>query len=146
MSTPTLLPAQQGTAAVQLSFTSTTAVNLPKNVRVLMNSREPNQRGTFIDIPGTLVDMISHPTKDEFYVLRQDLNQVLVSNGTNNTQKATLRTCTKPMSMTITWDRTKLLVGCDNSHLISVFDLATLHAARTGLLAGKLRAIHRLVG
>ena len=59
-------------------------------------------------------------------MLRQDLNQVLVYNGTNNTQKATLRTCTKPMSMTITWDRTKLLVGCDNSHIISVFDLATL--------------------
>ena len=30
------------------------------------------------------------------------LNQVLVYNGTNNTQKAVLRTCTKPMSMTIT--------------------------------------------
>ena len=28
--------------------------------------------------------------------------------------------------MTITYDRTKLLVGCDNSHIISVFDLATL--------------------
>ena len=118
--------AEQGTSAIQLSFTSSTAVNLPKNVRVLMNSRQPNQRGTFIDVPGTLVDMISNPVKDEFYVLRQDLNQVLVFNGKNNTQTATLRTCTKPMSMTITWDRTKLLVGCDNSHLISVFDLATL--------------------
>jgi len=117
--------AEQGTSAIQLSFTSSTAVNLPKNVRVLMNSRQPNQRGTFIDVPGTLVDMISNPVKDEFYVLRQDLNQVLVFNGKNNTQTATLRTCTKPMSMTITWDRTKLLVGCDNSHLISVFDLAT---------------------
>jgi len=123
---PNAFADSKGTAAVQLSFASATAVNVPKNVRVLMNSREPNQRGTFINIPGTLVDMISHPTKDEFYVLRQDLNQVLVYNGTNNTQKAVLRTCTKPMSMTITWDRSKLLVGCDNSHIISVFDLATL--------------------
>jgi len=40
--------------------------------------------------------------------------------------KTTLRTCTKPMSMTITWDRTKLLVGCDNSHMLYVYDLATL--------------------
>ena len=117
---------QKGTAAIQLSFTSNAAVNLPNNVRVLVNSREPNQRGTFIDVPGTLVDMISHPTKDEFYVLRQDRNQVLVYNGSNNTLKTTLRTCTKPMSMTITYDRSKLLVGCDNSHIISVFDLATL--------------------
>ena len=47
--------------------------------------------------------MISHPTKDEFYVLRQDQNQVLVFDGTKNNQKvAPLRTCTKPMSMTIT--------------------------------------------
>ena len=84
---PNAFADQQGTAAIQLSFTSTMAVNLPKSVRVLVNSREPNQRGTFIDVPGTLVDMISHPTKDEFYVLRQDLNQVLVFNGTNNTQK-----------------------------------------------------------
>jgi uncharacterized protein (TIGR03437 family) len=116
----------KGTSAVQLTITSAVAANLPKGVRVLINSREPNQRGTFIDIPGTLVDMISNPGKNEFYVLRQDLNQVLVFNGNNNTQKATLRTCTKPMGMTITWDRTKLLVGCDNSHIISVFDLATL--------------------
>jgi uncharacterized protein (TIGR03437 family) len=124
---PNAFADQKGTAAVQLSFTSTTAVNIPKNVRVLMNSREPNQRGTLIDIPGTLVDMISNPTKDEFYVLRQDLNQLLVFNGTNNTQKvAPLRTCTTPMSMTITWDRTRLLVGCDGSHLISVFDLESL--------------------
>ena len=117
---------QKGTASIQLSFSSTVAVNLANNVRVLVNSREPNQRGTIIDVPGTLVDMISHPTKDEFYVLRQDRNQVLVFNGTNNTLKATLRTCTKPMSMTITYDRSKLLVGCDNSHLIDIFDLATL--------------------
>ena len=123
---PNAFAAENGTSAIELSITSSMAVNLPKNVRVLVNSRQPNQRGTFINVPGTLVDMISNPTKDEFYVLRQDLNQVLVFNGTNNTQRATLRTCTKPMSMTITYDRTKLLVGCDNSHIISVFDLATL--------------------
>jgi uncharacterized protein (TIGR03437 family) len=123
---PTTFADTKGTVAVQLSFTSTVAVNIPNNVRVLVNSREPNQRGTIVNIPGTLVDMISHPAKDEFYVLRQDLNQLLVFNGSNNTLKTTLRTCTKPMSMTITWDRTKLLVGCDNSHMLSVYDLATL--------------------
>jgi uncharacterized protein (TIGR03437 family) len=117
---------QKGTAAIQLSFTSTVALNLPNDVRVLVNSREPNQRGSFINVPGKLVDMISHPTKDEFYVLRQDLNQVLVFDGTNNTQKAILRTCTEPQSMAITYDRTRLLVGCDSSQIISVFDLDSL--------------------
>jgi uncharacterized protein (TIGR03437 family) len=118
----------KGTVAVQLSLSSSTAVNLPNSVRVLINSREPNQRGTIINVPGKLVDMIPNPVKDEFYVLRQDRNQVLVFNGRNNTLKATLRTCTTPMSMAVTYDRTKLLVGCDNSHLISVFDLDSLQA------------------
>jgi len=123
---PNAFAAQKGTVAIQLSFTSNVAVNIPKDVRVLVNSHEPNQRGTIINIPGTLVDMISHPAKDEFYVLRQDLNEVLVFNGTNNTQKAPLRTCTRPMSMAINYDQTRLLVGCDNSQIISVFDLDTL--------------------
>jgi len=118
----------KGTAAIQLSFASSVAVNLPNTVRVLVNSREPNQRGTFINIPGKLVDMIANPGKDEFYVLRQDRNQVLVYNGTNNTLKATLRTCTMPMSMTINWDRTKLLVGCNSAQIISVFDVDSLQA------------------
>jgi len=123
---PNAFAAQKGTAAIQLSFTSTVAVNIPKDVRVLINSHEPNQRGTSINVPGTLVDMISHPTKDEFYVLRQDLNQIVVFNGTNNTRRTALRTCTKPVSMAITFDRTKLLVGCDSSQIISVYDLETL--------------------
>jgi uncharacterized protein (TIGR03437 family) len=123
---PNAFAGQKGTTAVQLSFVSDVAANLPQNVRVLVNSHEPNQRGSIINVPGKLVDMISHPSKDEFYVLRQDLNQVLVFNGTNNTQTAILRTCTKPMSLAITYDQTKLLVGCDNSQIISVFDLATL--------------------
>ena len=118
----------KGTVAVQLSFNSSMATNIPANVRVLVNSREPNQRGTFINIPGKLVDMINNPTKDEFYVLRQDKNQILVYNGSNNTPKATLRTCTMPMSMAITWDRTKLLVGCNNAQIMSVFDLNSLQA------------------
>ena len=125
---PNAFAAQKGTAAVQLSFTSAVAANLPKDVRVLVNSHEPNQRGAIINVPGKLVDLISHPSKDEFYVLRQDLNQILVFNGTNNTLRATLRTCTRPMSMAISFDQTKLLVGCDNSQIISVFDLESLQA------------------
>lgn len=122
---PNSFSPQKGTVAVTLTIASSTAVNVPAPIRVLVNSREPDQRGTFIDIPGTLVDLVSNPTKDEYYVLRQDKNQVLVFDGTNNTQKATMRTCTKPMSMTVTYDRRQLLVGCDNSHMISVFDLET---------------------
>ncbi|MEP7351921.1 MAG: hypothetical protein ABI824_01685 [Acidobacteriota bacterium] len=125
---PNAFAAQQGTVAVSLTITSSTAVNLVTPLRVLVNSQAPDQRGTFTNIPGTLVDLIADPGKDQYYVLRQDKNQVLVFDGSNNTVKATLRTCTKPMSMAVTFDRAYLLVGCDNSHVINVFTTDTLQA------------------
>jgi len=113
---------------VTLALSSTTAVNLPTPVRLLINSMQPDQRGTFVNLPGTLVDLLADPILNQFYVLRQDQNQVLVFNGANNTQTATLRTCTKPTSMTITVDGQSLLVGCDNAHVMSVFNTTTLQA------------------
>ena len=79
-----------------LTISSTAAVNLPQTVRVLINSQDPSQRGTFVDVPGTVVDVLADPKRNAYYVLRQDKNQVLVFNGSNNTQTATLRTCTTP--------------------------------------------------
>ena len=81
-----------------------------------------------IDVPGTVVDLLADPKRNAYYVLRQDKNQVLVYNGTNNTQTATLRTCTTPNGMAITFDQQDLLVGCDNSQIMSVFDLDLLQA------------------
>ena len=115
----------KGTAAVTLTLSSTQAVNLPAPIRVLVNSREPNQRGTFINVPGRLKDLAADPIRDQYYVLRQDMNQVQVFRGSNNTKIATLRTCTTPMSMTETYDRQYLLIGCDNSHYVWVYDLDT---------------------
>ncbi|MEI9811243.1 MAG: hypothetical protein WDO18_00585 [Acidobacteriota bacterium] len=123
---PNAFSAQVGTVAVDLTITSSTGVSIIKPVRVLVNSHEPDQRGTFINIPGTLVDVAADPSKDQYYVLRQDTNQVLVFDGSNNTQKATLRTCNQPRSMAITFDRRYLLVGCELAQIMSVFDLETL--------------------
>lgn len=123
---PNSFATQKGSVAVTLTVTSDVAVNLPKPVRVLVNSREPDQRGTIVNIPGQLVDLVADPAKDQYYVLRQDQNQVLVYDGSNNTLKATLRTCNKPSSMAITYDRRYLLVGCHMSRFVSVYDLETL--------------------
>jgi uncharacterized protein (TIGR03437 family) len=123
---PNAFASQKGTVAVTLDITSDMAVNLPKSVRVLVNSREPDQRGTFVSSPGNLVDVVADPAKDQYYVLRQDTNEVLVYDGSNNTLKATLRTCTVPRGMAITYDRRYLLVGCRYSRTVSVFDLETL--------------------
>ncbi len=123
---PNVYQNSKGTSIVTLNITSTVGVNLVPPVRVLINSREPDQRGTFIDIPGTLVDLATDPLRNHYYVLRQDVNQVYVYDGSNNAQLATLRTCTKPTSMAITMDGQALLVGCDNAHVMSVFNLDSL--------------------
>ena len=126
---PNSFAAQKGTVTVNLTITSDTGVNIVNPVRVLVNSREPDQRGTFIDSPGTLVDLVADPAKDQYYVLRQDQNQVLVYDGSNNTVKATLRTCNQPAGMAITFDRRYLLVGCSLASITPVFDLETLQPA-----------------
>jgi DNA-binding beta-propeller fold protein YncE len=79
-----------------------------------------------VNLPGKLVDLLSDPTKDRFFVLRQDTNQVLVFDGTGYSQIATLKTGNTPTQMAISFDRRWLLVGHDNSQIIKVFDLETL--------------------
>ena len=123
---PNVFSSQTGTVVGTLTLKSSQAINIPDTVRVLINSHEPAQRGTFVDVPGKLVDLLADPQRSHFYILRQDQNQVLVFDSTNNTQIATLRTGNTPMGMAITFDRRYLLVGCDNSHYVNVFDLETL--------------------
>ena len=95
-------------------------------IRILVNAKEPDQRGNVINVSGKLVDLVADPDQDRFFVLRQDRNEVLVFDGSTFAQTATLRTYNTPKSMAITFDRRFLLVGHDNSHYVSVFDLETL--------------------
>jgi uncharacterized protein (TIGR03437 family) len=127
---PNVFQNQQGTVTASLQIQSGQAVNVPSPVRVLINSRQPDQRGTIVDIPGTLVDLIADPdtNRNRYYVLHQDMNQVLVFDAKSNTQIATLRTGNTPKGMAITFDQRYLLVGCDNSQYVKVFDLETLQS------------------
>ncbi len=123
---PNAFVSQSGTVQATLTITSPTGVDTPITVSVLINSMQPDQRGTIVPVPGTLVDLLADSMRQQYYVLQQDQNAVLVFNSVNNTQIATLRTCTKPMSMAETFDGNTLLVGCDNAHVMSVFNLNTL--------------------
>ena len=125
---PNAFAASKGTATAALNISSSASINLPPAIRVLVNSQDPSQRGTIVDVPGTVVDVLADPQRNAYYVLRQDKNQVLVFNGSNNTLTATLRTCTTPKGMAITFDQQNLLVGCDNAQIMSVFDLDLLTA------------------
>jgi uncharacterized protein (TIGR03437 family) len=123
---PQFFASQTGTVAATLQLSSTSAVNIPPGLRVLINNRTPTQRGTIIDIPGSLVDILADPTRNRFYVLRQDKNEVLVFDGTSFQQIATLRTANTPTQMAVTFDQTTLLVGHDNSQFAYAYDLNSL--------------------
>ena len=95
---------------------------------MLINLREPDQRGTFLNIPGTLVDITADPIRNRYYILRQDTNEVLVYNSQNSTQMATFNTYNTPTSMAITLDGKYLIVGHQNSQTLAVFDLDAMTA------------------
>jgi DNA-binding beta-propeller fold protein YncE len=80
------------TLAVNLTVQSTTAVNLPRTVRVLLSNPDQDQRGSIVNVPGVLTDVLADTARNRFYVVRQDTNEVLVFDGGNNQLRARLRT------------------------------------------------------
>ena len=123
---PSAFPSQTGTLAVTLTISSASAINIPTPVRLLINNQDPSQRGSFVDIPGTLTDILADPGRSRFYVVQQDHNMVLVFDSNTYTQIAALRTSTTPTQMAITMDDNYLIVGHDNSQQAYVYDLNAL--------------------
>ena len=125
---PNAFAANTGTTQLGLTVSSpdSLAIDLPLNFSLRINSAQPAQVGVTVDIPGIAVDVMPDPIRPAYYVVRQDQNQVMVFNSANNTQSATLRTCTKPTSMAITSDQNYLLVGCDAAHIMPIYDLNLL--------------------
>ena len=122
---PTQFTNQTGTTVGSISISSPQAINIPASVRLLVNTTQPDQRGTIVDLPGTLVDILADPGRDRFYVLRQDNNSVYVFDGNYN-QLAILRTGTTPTQMAITLDDNYLIVGHNDSQFAFVYDLNKL--------------------
>jgi len=126
----------QGTTAVTLTIGSVTSVNVPPSVRLLVNTPDEYQRGTVVDVPGVLTDLLPDPARNRFYILRQDKNQLQIFDATSNQMIVALRTATTPAGMTISNDGNYLLVANDNSQLVSVFDLNALQAVQPVVLPG----------
>lgn len=116
----------RGTIARTLDITSEDSVYTSSQVRLLINSREPDQRGTSVNVSGKLVDILADPTRNRFFILRQDTNSVLVFDGSTYQQTATLRTGNTPTQMAISFDKRFLLVGNDNSQIVNVYSLDNL--------------------
>lgn len=123
---PVTFSNSRGTVSRSLEISSEESIYVRPQVRILINSREPDQRGTTVNIPGKLVDILSDPTRNRFFVLRQDNNTVLAFDGSSYQQTATLRTGNTPTQMAISFDKRYLLVGNDNSQIINVYSLDTL--------------------
>ena len=123
---PVIFQAAKGTTVIPLTITSSSGVNLPFPVRLLINTRDLDQRGTLVNIPGKIVDMLADPSRNRLYLIRQDKNLVLVYDTTTLKPVASLRTGNTPVKMSITTDQNYLIVGNDNSQIANVFDLQTL--------------------
>ena len=133
---PTAFQSAQATSIVELKIETAQGVNLPLPVRLLIHSAQPGQRGRLIHAPGKLVDILAERLRGRVYLVRQDKNLVLVYDTTNFQPIAALRTGNTPVAMAITADQRYLLVGNDNSQLISVFDLETLQPSHPILSSG----------
>ena len=120
---PTAFANLHGTQAVDLGLSSPDALNVIDPVRVLVNHPDPNQRGTILEVPGTLVDILADPVRDRYYVLRQDNNTLLVFDGANNTQLKTLRTNNVPTTMAISFDNQYIYIGHDDSQTLAIYNL-----------------------
>jgi uncharacterized protein (TIGR03437 family) len=116
----------RGTAVRNIDIVSEGSILNSASIRLLINSKEPDQRGTSINVPGTLVDILPDPARDRFFIIRQDNNSVLVFDGSTYQQIATLRTGNTPTQLAFSFDRRNLLIGSDNSQVIYVYSLDTL--------------------
>jgi uncharacterized protein (TIGR03437 family) len=121
---PSAFSGLNGTQAVDLGLSSSNAVNVINPVTALFNHAQPNQRGTILQVPGTLVDILADPVRDQYYVLRQDNNTVLVFDGANNALLQTLRTNNVPTTLAISYDNQFLYIGHDASLTLAVYSLA----------------------
>ena len=132
---PAAFQGAKGTTSIPLTLTSNGAVNLPAPLRLLINTRDFNQRGQIVNIPGKLVDILTDQARSRLYILRQDIDTVLVYDAATLQRIAFLRTGNTPTQMAFSADQKYLIVGNDNSQIANVFDLDTLSVSRTHFLS-----------
>ncbi len=121
----TAFQSRQGTTAIPVEIRSANAVNVIPQVRVLVNNREPDQRGTIFSVSGNIVDIQADPFRNRFYVMREDRNEVRVFDA-DHRWIWTFRTGNTPWSMAMTRDGQYLITTADNSQVAHVFNLDTM--------------------
>ena len=133
---PSAFAGINGTTAITLTLSSQSAVNQPRPVRVLMSNPDQDQRGTVVDVPGNLTDILPDPARNRFYILRADKNQLQVYDAGSNQQIASFRTATTPSMMAFSNDPNYQLVRHNDSQLVTVYDLNAMQQAASIVLPG----------
>jgi uncharacterized protein (TIGR03437 family) len=133
---PAAVSGSGGTTPVSLTINSSSAINQPSPVRLLFNNPDPSQRGTVVDQPGVLSDILPDAPRNRYYVLRQDQNQLLIYDGNSNSVIATLPTATSPTMMALTPDQNYLMVGHNDSEYVMVYDLNAMAPVSPIVLPG----------
>ncbi len=124
-----VLQSVKGTTSGLLRVRSSAAVNVPKDIRLLVNSRDADQRGWFYNVPGNLAHIVADPIRDRFYIVRSDTNELLVFDSNTYAQIASLPTGNNPSFAAILPDQRWLLVANQDSEYFNVYDLETLQSA-----------------
>lgn len=101
----------------------TNAVNVPRGVHVIGNTRSVEQIGRFQKLDGLLVDILADPVRDRFYVLDQGTFQVHAFDSNTFRQIGSLPTGNTPTWMTITKDGRFLLVANSRGENVSMINL-----------------------
>ncbi len=125
-----------GTSVVPLKISSASAVNQPVPVRALVSNPDEDQRGSVVNVPGILSDIVPDAGRNRFYIARQDRNKVLVYDGATSKLITSLRTATTPSGMALTLDNKYLLVANSDSQLVSMFDMDSLQPVPPVVLPG----------
>ncbi|MEI9972954.1 MAG: hypothetical protein WDO73_13370 [Ignavibacteriota bacterium] len=68
-------------------------------MRLLVSNPDQYQRGSVVDVPGVLTDIMADPARNRFYILRQDRNELRIFDGSTNQMIVALRTHTTPNHM-----------------------------------------------
>jgi uncharacterized protein (TIGR03437 family) len=116
----------QGTVAIPLTLDSDAAVNINQPIRILISTKDFDQKGRIATLPGRIVDLLADPARNRFYALRQDKNLVLAYDASTMQQIAQMRTGNTPVQMAITPDARWMLVGNENSQIANVYSLDAL--------------------
>ncbi len=133
---PTAYKSLTGTTAVPVTIQSNGSIGIPNGVRLLINTKDPAQRGVIHSLPGTIVDFASDPSRGVLYALRQDRNQVIVMDGGTFNTLTTFRTGNTPTKMTFTRDGNYMIVGNDNSQIANVYDLNAMQPSQPIVFPG----------